>query len=298
MAWNTPGVEVTGPNCVRSRYGLLSVAETEEVPDGHWESGFHHIQVSCEDIETRVVNCPQDTTPKDTEDAGLDFPVGDAFTLIAPFKCSTGGLRLSEAWDYAEERLNRAEDRSLEQVFWTGRDALDNRVRGALGSAIIGPDDDDDETEEVVDLTPAAGAVSITDGLALLEQWAGENMACQPVIHAARGIATYLAERHLIGPEGEMMRALGTGSRVAVGGGYSTTGPDHTAADAGEAWLWVSGSIKVRRAPVFFTPTRTEEAAAVDRIINNVTVFAERNYGFTRECGLAAIKVNLKSCCC
>lgn len=293
--------EVAGPQCIRSRFGLLSVAEIEDVDDGHWETseGFHHEELSCEDIETRATRCaPGDFPAKNTEDAGLHFPEGDAFTLIAPFKCSTAGLTLREAWDYAEERLVRAEDRSLESVFWHGRDGLGNRIRGGLGSALAVPDDDSDATEEVTDLTPAAGAVSITDGLALLEQWAGVHMACQPVIHAARGIATYLAERKLIGPEGNVMTALGSGTRVAIGGGYGTSGPDNVAAAQGEAWMWVTGSIKVRRAPTFFTPNKGDNAAAIDKKVNDMTVFAERNYGLLRSCGAAAIRTNLRSCCC
>ncbi len=298
MAWNTPGVEVAGAACARSRFGLLSVAEIEDVEDGHWEQGFHHEELSCEDIETRAINCPPPTEPKDVEDAGLHYPVGDAFTLIAPFKCSTAGIRLGDAWDHAEERLLRAQDRSLERVFWTGRDALGNRVRGTLGAALAVPDDDDDETDEVSDITPATGAVSITDGLALLEQWAGEHMACQPIIHSARGIATYLAERNLIVPDGTVMHTRGADSRVAIGGGYRTSGPDNVAAAPGEAWLWITGSVKIRRAPTFFTPERTNEAAALDQLVNDVTVFAERTYGALRQCGAAAIRVNLRSCCC
>lgn len=283
-----PGVEVDAPACVFPRYGLLSVAEVEDVADGHWLTKFHTEIESCDDLEVRAIHCEGDarTQPKLTE-GPLDFPESDPFTLVAPFECSTGGLRLSDAWTHAENRLDQGESRSLERTFWTGRDRFANELGGTMGG-----------DPDAVDLTPGTGAVSITDGFALLEQWAGENMPCGPVLHAARGLGVYLAERNLIEPSGNVMYSSGTGSRVAVGGGYNTTGPDGTPAATGEGWLWVTGAIKVLRGPKFFTPDRGDVASAVDRTVNDITVFAERNYGFTRGCGLAAIRVNLKSAFC
>lgn len=283
-----PGEQVQSPACVPARYGLLSVAEVEDRADGHWLQGFHHEQVSCDDIDSRVLECPPDNEEKDTE-SGLEFPESDPFTLIAPFKCAVpGGMPLSRAWDLAEQRLDQAENRALERLFWTGRDRLGNVVRGTLGG----------DTAE--DITPAAGAVSLTDGFALLESWAGENMSCAPILHASRGLGVYLAERNLVeaSGNGSILYSKGTGSRIAIGGGYRVTGPDGVAAPAGEGWLFVTGAIRVLRGPKFFTPNRGDDAGAVDRLINDITVFAERNYGVERECGLAAIRVSLKSCCC
>lgn len=297
MTYGNPGPRVEPPGCVPPRYGLLSVAEVEDVPDGHWLAGFHTQIESCDDLETRVVNCTEDQTPKETT-SGLVFPESDAFTVVAPFKCSTGGLTVADAWGHAANRLYQGESRSLERVFWSGRDDAGNIVASTLGAAVVDDGDNQLEPGEMFDLTPLSGAVSITDGLALLESWAGEHMPCAPVVHSARGIATYLAERSLVSAEGQVMFTNGAGSRVAVGGGYLTSGPNGVAAPAGEAWMWVSGAVKVLRGPVFMTPDSGDTAAAVDRALNDVTVYAERNYAFTRGCGLAAIRVNLKSCCC
>lgn len=282
-----PGVEFDAPACIPARYGLLSVAEVEDVADGHWLAKFHTELESCDDLEVRAIHCEGDarTEPKLTE-GPLDFPESDPFTLVAPFECSTGGMTLSEAWDHAAARLDAGEDRALERTFWTGRDRFLNELGGTLGG-----------DPGALDLTPIAGTASITEGVALLEQWAGENMPCAPTLHASRGLGVYLAERHLIEPSGNVMYSRGTGSRVAIGGGYSSTGPDGVAAPAGEGWLWVTGSIKVLRGPVWFTPDRGDMGAAVDRTINDITVFAERNYGITRGCGLAAVRVTLTSCC-
>lgn len=297
MAIASPGEQVAGPNCVPSRYGLLSVAEVQDMPDGHWQAGFTWDRESCEDLEVRTIACQFDT-PKTTDGSGLSFPESDGFVTIAPFDCSVAGLTLSDAWMHAEARLNQGEARTIERAFWTGMDAEGNPIRGTLGvdpAIVAAPQLAPDP---VTDLTPAAGAVSITDGLAMLESWAGDSMPCAPIIHAQRGVATYLAERRLIEPNGNVMYAIGTGSRVVVGGGYGVTGPAGVVPTTGEAWLFATGAVKVLRGRTFFTPDRDDYAAAVDRRVNDITVFAERPYGFALGCGVAAVRVHMRSCCC
>lgn len=378
MSITTPGERVDAPACVPLRYGLLSVAEVDDRADGHWGLGFHHEQLTCEDIESRVMTCPPDNEPKDT-DSDLDFPESDPLTLIAPFKCATGRMTLARAWELADQRLERGEARAIEKAFWTGLDTAGNPIRQTLGGS-----------SDVVDLTPVAGAVDITGGLAMLESWAGEFMPCGPIIHAQRGIGVYLAERNLTEAQGQVLYSKGTGSRVSLGGGYQatgaqgpvpggtfsttvddamtafvllddcvegvfvdwgdglgpvaevcpvdpadpivhvyaaddtyeitvtgpggfsvgpvtvTTGTDESqdvegtgtpAVTAGESWMFVTGSIKILRGPKFNTPEPGDLAGAVDRLVNDITVFAERNYAFEYECGVAAVRVRLNTCC-
>lgn len=280
------GEEIAGPACVPTRYGLASVAEFEERTEPHWAAGFYHEQLSCDALQSISLTCATLGEAKDSADSGLSFPTGDPFALVAPFECSTGGLLLSRAWDLAGERLDRSEGRSLETVYWTGRDSAGNVVDGTLGG-----------TAGVVDVTPGGGAVDITTGVALLEDWAGDNMPCGPVIHAQRGLGTYFAERNLVAANGNLMYMSGTGTRVALGGGYQASGPNNVAAAAGEAWMFVTGSVKVVRGAKFFTPDQGDNAAAVDRLVNDVTVFAERIYGTMSDCGIAAVRVTLSSCC-
>lgn len=286
MSIAAPGVEVPGPKCFAPRFGLFSVAEIEDRDHGHWEAGTYHEQLSCDDIQIISNDCVVGDVIKNT-DGGTGDPESDPFTLVAPYHCSTGGSsELARAFDLAEARLDRGEMRGVERAFWTGRDSQGVALRQTLG----GPD--------AADLTPVSGAVSITDGFAMLESWAGENMPCAPILHAGRGLGVYLAERHLTERDGDVLHSRGTGSRVAIGGGYLVSGPDGVAAAPGEAWLFVSGSVKILRSPKFFTPDRNNFSEAINRRINDVTVFAERMYSIHVDCGIAAIRVNLKSCCC
>lgn len=280
-----PGVQVSGPTCTPAKFGLFSVAEVEDRDFGHWLDGSYHDQLSCDDL--LVVSKFCEPHFKGESAAGVTHPEADPFTVVAGYQCSTGGDTLAVAWDRAEQRLIQGEQRSVELTFWTGSDTNSNPIRQSLG-----------QNADVVDLTPGTGTVSITTGVALLENWAGQNMACQPIIHAARGIATYLRERNLLLRDGDVMRMDATDSRVAVGGGYLVGGPAGSTMAAGEGWLYITGSIKILRSPSFFTPERDDEGAAVDRVLNDVAVFAERSYSISMECGIAAVRVNLKSCCC
>lgn len=284
-------IEDLEPNCAPTRFGLLSVSEIEDRPDGHWQydEGYTWEQESCDDLTTRLFKCVHDADPaKPTDGSGLEFPDGNAFVAIAPFKCATAGLDLASAWDHAQNRLNIGESRTVERAFWTGKDALGNVIKQTLGG----------NAADVTDITPGTGAVSITDGVAMLESWAGENMPCSPVIHVQRGVATYMTERNLTEPQGNIMYAKGTGTRVAVGGGYLATGPGGVVPPDGEGWMFVTSGVKILRGPTFFTPDRGDIGAAVDRSKNDITVFAERAYGFVLGCGIAAVRTTLKSCCC
>ena len=284
------GVLVAPPSCVPARYGLLSVAEVEDRPDGHWQAGIEYELETCEDLFVMTPKCNQVTPDLDKDvDGGTvsSDNYSDPFTLVAAYQCGTVGRLLSEAWEHAEIRLDRGEDRTIERTFWTGKDKGGNDIRQSLGA-----------NPDAVDLTPGAGAVSITDGVAILESWAGENYPCQPIIHAQRGLGVYMGQSRLVHSEDKKeLLVSGTGTRVVIGGGYLATGPNSAAAVAGESWIYVTGSIKVIRGPKFFTPFRGEDSDAVDRQINNVTVFAERTYAIEQDCILGAVRVTLQSCC-
>lgn len=284
------GVLVAPPSCIPAKFGLLSVAEVEDRPEGRWQAGIEYELETCDDLFVMTPACNQTVPDLDKEvDGGTvsSDNFSDPFTLIAAYKCSVGGRLLSEAWEHAEKRLDRSEPRGLERAFWTGKDKAGNTIRQSLG-----------DNPDAVDLTPGAGAVSITDGVAILESWAGENYPCQPILHAQRGIGVYLGQSKIASSMGgDALLVNGTGSQVVVGGGYLATGPNGDVPAAGEGWIFITGSLKVIRGPVFFTPDRGDDGSAVDRLLNDVTVFAERTYAIQQDCIVGAVRVLLQSCC-
>lgn len=284
------GERLDAPNCVPPRYSLLSVAEVEDRPDGHWQGGAEYDVESCESLFV-VQACPAMPEDKTSHggSGGMTTEYADPFTMVAKYECSTGGSeRLAEAWDLAESRLSRGEARCLENTFWTGTDVGGELIRASLGN-----------DPDALDVTPVPGtALSITDGLAVLEDWAGQNYPCSPILHANRSLGTYLAERHLVTTEASTLLCRGTGTRVAIGGGYGSTGPQGDVPDAGTGWMFITGSIKVVRGPAFFTPPKGNDAWAIDRSTNDIRVFAERTYAIEKDCITAAVLVELKSATC
>lgn len=286
------GTRLDAPTCVPARYSLLSVAEVEDRPDGHWQAGVEYDLESCDSLFV-VQACPALPEQKDkgSQDAPgtLSTQYSDPFTMVAKYECSTGGEAfLQEAWDIAETRLSRGEGRTLEQTFWSGKDAFGEDIRQSLGT--------DPDAEN---LTPTPGtAVDITTGLALLEEWAGENYPCSPIIHANRGIGVYLAERNLVATEASVLLSRGTGSRIAIGGGYGSDGPTGDATPDGTGWMYVTGSIRVVRGPVFWTPDKGNDGQALARMTNDIAVYAERTYAIEKDCITGAVLVELKSATC
>lgn len=277
-----PGIEIDGPRCEPMRFTLLDIAEVAE-PEIHWETGFHHQQQSCDTITSRLLECVGDFdehVPKITDGSGLSWPVGDPVTLIAPYTCSTFGQTLQDSYDFAEARLDQAEAREVERIFWSGTDSDGNGVRQTLGGSAGLLDD-------------LGTASSIVGGVALLEEFMGGATACNATIHAPRVLAPYFDRDDLTVTYQDGVRRSNTLSRVVFGGGYARDLPPNFVAAPGEAYIAISGGVKILRSPTFFASAQDDPAAAIDRAVNDVTVYAERTYGFAMGCGVAVVKVPL-----
>lgn len=283
------GVLVDGPSCRPAKYGLLAAADVEDRPDGHWITGVLADIEACDDVTIHSA-CPTDPMPdKDDDATSFSTHHGTPFYLVAGFKCGTGGMTAGRAHDIVGRRLSRGENRGIERAFWTGLDAGGNALTDTLG-----------QNPDVVDITPSGGAATITSGVAMLESAMGDCYPCTAIIHANRGMATYMAERNLLEPDGAVQRFKATGSALVVGGGYGITGPvgnDHVTPADGETWMYATGGIKVVRGPAAFVPDNIGDPSMVDRVVNNFLVFAERPYSIVLDCCIYAVRVLTSSCC-
>lgn len=285
----TGGVLVEGPAHVPARYGLLSVAELVDDPDGHWLTGVLNDVEACDDLTIHSA-CPVEPMPNKEDDAtSYHTNHSDPFFLVAGFKCSTVGMTRQRAHDIAGRRLSRGENRGLERAFWNGLDAGGNALEGSLT-----------QNPDVLDITPVSGAIDLTSGVAMLESAMGDCYPGTAVLHANRGVATYLAERMVLEDDNGVQRFRATGSSLVVGGGYNITGPvgnAHADPASGEGWMFATGAIKVLRGPTAFVPELPSDPSMVDRVINNYTVFAERPYDILLDCCIFAVRVQTVSCC-
>lgn len=259
-------------------HGILGgCVEVVDVPDVHELLGTEWLPLSCADAHDWNW-CPDEESPGDESPGG---PVEKAFarpqacaaspiTIYAGATCTTIGWSYREAVAHAREILRMGEQRALEE--WFLRDVLCPMAE---------------------DLTPDAGAVSISQGVAALEGWLGETYGGQGVLHVPAGAAALLGCCNLVHLDGESARTL-MGNCVILGSGYSVNvgPPDCTQAPAGEAWLYITGPIRVRREAPMIIPDSDRESVRITT--NDRFVLAERTFVVEVACcEAAAVRVTL-----
>lgn len=258
-------------------YGILGgCTRVIDVDDEHELLGVEWMALGC---------CPvqdwPDWCPPEEESPGEESPAGpptkefcspghehaEPITIYAGVECSTIGWSYEEAVRHVRASLALGEQQAVESAFW--RYHLAPRA---------------------VDLTPQGGAVNIAQGVAALEGCLAEQYGGVGTLHVPAGAAALLGCCNIAYRDGDSLRTL-AGNCVIVGSGYSAanSGPDGTPAPPGEAWLYVSGPVVVRRGPVDIIPDRA--GASVDYRVNTRRVLGERTYVPATTCVVCAIRV-------
>lgn len=134
-----------------------------------------------------------------------------------------------------------------------------------------------------VDITPTPGTAvtNIRGAVGLLEQRAGVEFTGEPVIHGNRAAVSLMRDLK-INDSWEIRTKQGT--PVANGAGYGATGP--AAADAGEAWLYITGQINI-----WISSVSTHEAR--DLKTNRNHTLAEAQYVATVDTPVYAILIGM-----
>jgi hypothetical protein len=177
-------------------------------------------------------DCPTGTFTNDATKTfeRASYCVFDPITVYSGITCSTFGISFDEAQNLALDQLRMGESRSLEQFFqryWLCPNATD--------------------------LTPAAGALTVAQGVCALEDWLANNYGGQGVIHAPAGAGSMLASQRVVNFPDLDSNDAGIytlmGNCVVLGAGYSQNigGPGCTPAPAGEGWLYITPPVRIRR---------------------------------------------------
>jgi hypothetical protein len=266
-----------------SPHGLLGgCVPVTLATDFHMLNGTELLPASCATANPWV-DCPDPASGWTNPDSKIfDRPETCGFnpvTVYAGFECSTVGLSYDEMQAAALDQLTRGEQAALENYFMTQWLA---------------------DATHTVDLTPAAGAVHIVNGVGVLESWLAETYGGRGVLHAPVGTAS------LLGMHRQMIDAdcleTWAGNAVVLGAGYvANVGPavppaEPVPAPAGEAWLYITPPMRIRRD----TPTQSFQRSelSVNMSINDRRALAETT--FVAEvacCTAAAVRVTLAACC-
>lgn len=286
MGFTPCGLEVEGPLVTPNQYGLFSVSEPTTLEDDHWEGGITWDDDLCSEVHSTVGFCPIPVTGSTPKIPDRDFEAccADPFIIYGSYDCPPVGRTAEEAFSIAKKRLSTREEREVERTFWTGTTDGGINVNPSLafGNSTCG--------SAPIDLTPSGGPVGAIASFAILESALGDCSPGAGVIHANYGLASFLATASLIYPRGDAWYTI-TGQRLAIGAGYPGTGPGNIVAAPGTSWVFATGPTRVYRSEVFLTPERYTQA--LNRTLNNATVFAERVYAAGWSCCLFAIRVEL-----
>lgn len=204
------------------------------------------------------------------------YGLGRGFAVTNGIECNKLGL-VNER-QRAARRLAAFEQQQVEHALMTG-DAGNYPY-------LAGPD-------TVVVPGGPTSTPSLVNGLGFLEQAMAERLGAQGIIHAPVYLAPTFADHWLTETDSAgRVRTTTSGSLVVFGGGYPPIAPDGTRSGATESWLYASGPIVVRRAPVIVTETFSGTSSTAGNV---ATVLAERQYAVLMDCPLLAIKVAVPS---
>lgn len=205
-------------------------------------------------------------------------------TAYAGVECSTFGISYPDAQARAMDQLRMGEQRTLEDFF----------MRRGLAKVALGND-----------ITPVGGAVHIVAGIGLLEAWLADNFGGAGLLHVPVGAATLLSASRVVPfTSDETCPATLAGNGLVLGAGYAANVGPYTApltpgvaAPAGEAWLYITPPVRIRRDTPFLV--QRAEWQGVNTVTNDRRAVAESTFVAEVSCCVgAAVRVSLDPCFC
>lgn len=266
-------------------YGLLGgCTEVVTVTDPHELNGTEFQSVSCGTVGQWQDCIDPSSTFVNPANKPFDRPKLCGFfpiTLTAGVECSTFGMTFEEAQQRALDQLAMGEQRALEDYFmrhWLARVATD--------------------------VTPASGALHIVNGIGLLESQLAATYGGEGVLHVPAGASALLSMHTIVDfARGTESPTTLMGNCIVLGAGYvanvgpnATPGGEPVVAPAGEAWLYITPPVRVRRDQPSLTTT-TEQQQVAHRT-NDRRALAETTMVPEVACCEAwAVRVTLSACC-
>lgn len=266
---------IEGKELVQSPYGLLGKAsKVIDLSDAnsHWVSGFTHKIV---DTGLDVKNLPIRVGDANTDFDQVVKSVNDGSPTLeySPFMIesrttgTTFGATVEDYEKVAKETITLGTQRAVEHEFWTGKisklvndeNPLDASPRSYTYNRFANDDED-----YVVKL--GTGAVSVRQGLSLLEEALGDTIGYEGVIHTPRRLAGLARVREYL-KDGMLRTNLHT--PVVAGTGYTKI--------ADKYYMVATGPVTVVLGDIVVMPGNIQQA--VNTRNNTVEYIAQRPAG-------------------
>lgn len=299
---------VSGPTFTPLPYGLLSVVQPVDPPEDHWQNGITYT-TRCGGGGTTYEECIVITgtgvpggagapPAQPTKVANLTQGVRAAtpFTCVAEFDCAPVGFE--DVDTAASDALARVESWYIERAFWTGlagptgaqqRVVFPSLTNGA-GFPITSTLVDSQGVTLQAPIVTGGGPFKPARALGVLEGLLADCYKGVGVIHMAQSLLPVFmgASMTTVIRQQAQLRTM-NGNIVSVGAGYAGTGPDGSAPVAGQAWLYGTGAVAMRRSGVRVMSARE----SFDRAKNTQKMIAERTYVLNWDCCHFAVLVDL-----
>lgn len=281
---------VASPSRSPLPYGLLSVARSTPDADSHWMNGIRFQGFPCATAGVTIDPCPSPPPDLTPTVVGLPDFGGEAFGVWAWSDC----LVDEDPSAYATRLLEWGEERSVERTFWTGSAAAtgggtfevnphlaeDTAIQQTVGGRV--------ETIQTAATVVTTGSpVDLVEAMGRIEAELAWCYGGQGVIHVPRALGPALAHSNLVRAQGNQLLTNPNGNLVALGSGYSGSGPDGTI-PTNATWIYATGAVMMRRSDVKVT----EFNESFDRLKNEPYVTAQRWYQLVWECCHLAAQVN------
>lgn len=254
-----PPIRLDGPLPVRRPGCLLDIATLIPTVDDHWLNGA---MVYPFPPDAGFVHDPCATGSPRTKRNGSqpELQHFGAYLGYVPIKCTAATVGSDPQWfeNRARVVMNAVESTIAERVLATA-ESLDASQ----------PHLTDGNLAEL-----AVGAVSLTEGLALLENAIGVT-GRGGVIHATPGlVAAWQMGGAFAKPDPTRPVFTANGTPVVSGAGYIGVFPDGgSAPGTGDEWAFATGPLQQRKTDVFVNPDNIAEA--LNRGVNDVEFYAE-----------------------
>lgn len=232
--------------------------------------GVTYIPDACGDVYLWGMNCPPVSGSKTFQ--VLPAPVsGFPFAVLTSYQCSLVGISYEEARQRTLVRASLFMQEGVERAFWQGGLAPGNPgVVGLLRGS-----------------TPLTAASCPVTAVAILEQGLADNNIIGGVIHARPYMAAFLANNHILVPNGRGWKTY-NGTPVVFGQGYDGTGPAGEAVTTTVEYMYATGRPVIWQDPEIFVPPLE---GSFDKATNILTLMAEQVYAMTIECGKFSVAV-------
>lgn len=253
------------------RYGLFSVVPPRDLPSDKAGAGGIEYQTAIAVLPSGyTVACPTPAGKTLTDQLNLD--ISTPFVVIADTLCGTLGHSEAEWNEFVLERLYAGEQAIVENMFSLGL----NQMAPSLAN-------------NTPNVTTLAAVTTISAGIDALEAWLYARYGPRGVLHIpiSANSAVYSDYHILRDTDGILYTPMGT---QVVFGNYAGSGPDGTVPASGHTTFYITGQMAIWRAA---TPFVSPYGASIDKVTNQLKMYAEREYVLTYETFCAGVDVTI-----